>query len=262
MDDSGFLRDLARTAREEAAEEQQRWDRWDHLTDGDLSPEEEAELRALAATSVEDEKALEAFRPLDSDFRARVVAMFGPPVESVPVKPPRPVPFPWRLIRFVGPVLATAATALYIFIINPPPIPKFTIANLESSVEISRDGGDKTTPVLLADTDFSVLARPAAKLSPWRKIEASCYIQSRSAGNRKLRDTECSVLERNARTGAPKIGGHLPADLATGPATLWIVLAYSGNLPEQNVIEKLPSDRSTNQKFWVAESALIEVRAP
>lgn len=87
MNDSGFLSDLARTAREEEAEERQRWDRWDRLNDGALSPEEEAELKALATGSVEDEMAFEAFRPLDSDFRARMVTKIGPLVMP-PVEPP------------------------------------------------------------------------------------------------------------------------------------------------------------------------------
>ena len=58
-----WIRELANANREKQAEEHSRLDeRWDRMSSGDLSPEEEAELLALAESSEEGREAYEAFR--------------------------------------------------------------------------------------------------------------------------------------------------------------------------------------------------------
>ncbi len=283
MDDQGFLRDLARATREEEAEERQRWDRWDRLNDGALSPEEESELRALAAASVEDEQAFEAFRPLDSDFRARIVATIGPlvqgaaapaeaapPVEA-PVREERPQPalesksrrgfqFPWWRLGFLGSGLA-AATAM-LFALRLPPLPAITIATVASGVETKRGEETDDIPVLLAGTGFHMSAQPAAKLSPRANIEPLCYVRPEQPSGSKLLVAPCRTAERHPRTGALRIEGSLPADLPTGSATLWIVLAYSGRQPPSETIEHLSTAAPTRMRTWDAEPIPIEVQSP
>jgi len=74
MSDESLLRDMARVAREQEAEEGPWLDeRWERLFAGDLPPEEEAALAALAVGSEEALETFEAFRPLGPDFAARAV---------------------------------------------------------------------------------------------------------------------------------------------------------------------------------------------
>lgn len=74
MSDDRLLQELARVAREDReAGDAELDDRWDDLAAGRLSPDEDQRLRALAQGSPEAAAAYEAFRPLDADFRARVV---------------------------------------------------------------------------------------------------------------------------------------------------------------------------------------------
>lgn len=74
MDDL-LLKELGDLARHEGEAEGARLDeRWDRLAAGTLTAEEEAELKALAASSPEAREAYAAFRPLGADFQARVVS--------------------------------------------------------------------------------------------------------------------------------------------------------------------------------------------
>src|SRR5581483_237467 len=75
MNKDQLLGELGGLARQEREAEKARLDeRWDRLAAGTLTPEEEAELKALAANSPEARETYEAFRPLGADFQARVVS--------------------------------------------------------------------------------------------------------------------------------------------------------------------------------------------
>ena len=276
MDDSGFLRDLARTAREEEAEEQQRWDRWDRLTDGAVSPEVEAELRALAATSVDGEQAFEAFRPLSPDFRARMVATIGPLVKGDPaptevVAPieepvlderPRPITevksrrgftFPsWRL-AFAGPGLAGAAVALYL-IFWPPAVPPELLVEIQA-ISTSRGEGAPFVP----GGQFKADVWPKKEFS--RQLEPKCYLEVAEAVAEKIRAIECAV-SKHSDTAWMSIEGSLPEKLPIGSATLWVVLAYPDHQPDADTVGKL--DKATQSRWhgWSAQPTPIEIRAP
>ncbi len=285
MDDRRFLRDLARTAREDEAEEQRRWERWERLNDGALSAEEEAELNALAATSVEAKQALEAFRLLDSDFRARMVATIGPLLKATaaPAEVPEPAEepvrekqppavqkdkpdpwflFPWWRAGFLASGLATAVAAWFFFV-RLPPLPAYSIAEVESGVVITRSGEQEPEerPALVAGAAFTANARPAAKVSRRATIEPRCYIELPRRIEPMIRITDCAASDRFPN-GSMKIRGSLPENLPTGPATLWIVLAYPGDQPAADEIGKQPADLPTGGGNWDAEPTLIEVRAP
>ncbi len=74
MNKDSILSELGALARQEGEAESPLLDeRWDRLAAGTLTAEEDAELRALAASSDEAREAYEAFRPLGADFQARVV---------------------------------------------------------------------------------------------------------------------------------------------------------------------------------------------
>jgi RNA polymerase sigma-70 factor (ECF subfamily) len=73
MNNDSILSELGALARREREAESPLDERWDRLAAGTLTAEEDAELRALAASSAEAREAYEAFRPLGADFQARVV---------------------------------------------------------------------------------------------------------------------------------------------------------------------------------------------
>lgn len=291
MDDPEFLRDLAQTAREEDAEERRRWERWERLTDGDLFPEEVAELRAQATASAEDDVAYEAFRPLGPDFSARVVARIEPLVQEGPPslerealarqvareRGPRPADekasqdpaapwwmggFVWRM-GFAGSGLAATAATLMVFFFRLPPLPRISVAEVKPGIEMTRGGEPEASgaSILFLGEPFSAVARPEEKLAARREIEPRCYVQPPPPTARALREASCKTLERNSRTGAVKIEGRLPRDLPTGPATLWVVVAYRGKHPPPSRIERLPDRQPTRERTWDAEPVPIEIQA-
>jgi RNA polymerase sigma-70 factor, ECF subfamily len=74
MMEDRILLELGYLAKEEREAEKAPLDeRWDRLAAGTLTPEEDAELRALAESSPETRETYEAFRPLGAKFQARVV---------------------------------------------------------------------------------------------------------------------------------------------------------------------------------------------
>jgi RNA polymerase sigma-70 factor (ECF subfamily) len=74
MNKDSILSELGALARREGEAESPLDERWDRLAAGTLTAEEDAELRALAASSDEAREAYEAFRPLGAAFQARVVS--------------------------------------------------------------------------------------------------------------------------------------------------------------------------------------------
>src|SRR5215831_10074605 len=124
MSDDRLLRELGHLAREEKEAEQARLDeRWDRLADGTLSPEEDAELRALAAASPEAREAYEAFRPLGAAFQARLVDELATAVPAATKTPAgRLLNFRRALsrnsVRF-GAVAAAVAAACLFLVLRP-----------------------------------------------------------------------------------------------------------------------------------------------
>ncbi len=285
MDDPRLLRDLARTAREEEAEESRRWERWDRLNDGALAPEEEAELRALAATSVEAEQAFEAFRPLSPEFRARMVAKIGPlvkgnaaPEEIAPsLEPPirvgrprvgreeeraRGFFFPWWRAGFIGSGLATAAAALFL-LLRLPALPVYTLA-VQPGVITSR--GDETAPegpIVLAPGDpFEAYATPEELLSSREPLDVLGFLVAGALSGGDFQRLETLKIVEPDPGGALRLAGTVPSSQAPGPATLWIVVGYRGKLPRPDELAALPSDRNFQVRYWVAIPRPIEIRAP
>src|SRR5947199_10745972 len=94
MDDR-LLKDLGDLARREDEDERARLDeRWDRLAAGTLTAEEDAELKALAASSPEARETYEAFRPLGADFQARAMSAINS--ERAERAASAPSPRPWE----------------------------------------------------------------------------------------------------------------------------------------------------------------------
>jgi hypothetical protein len=177
MNDDAWSHELARMAREEQEAERARLDdRWDRLSAGDLTAEEEAELRALAAESEEGRAAYEAFRPLGPDFQARVVQALqaqkaaetpAPPAavgEEPPAGPTRKIlSFPrGRARRISGwSAVAAAAAAVLVVVLHrpPPPLPGYRV-ELVGGYPAQRGPAAPPPAVFALGSPFELTLRP------------------------------------------------------------------------------------------------------
>src|SRR6187401_2055610 len=107
-------------------------ERWDRLAAGTLTPEEDAELRALAATDADAREAHEAFRPLGAEFLARIQESIAAPAVAKPANAAssaKVLPFGRRAGK-IGCLIAAAAAiaAMLTFFVRPPALPDYALA--------------------------------------------------------------------------------------------------------------------------------------
>lgn len=249
--DDLWLRELAQVNREQQADEEGRLDeRWDRLSRGELSPEEDAELRALAEASEEARAAYEAFRPLGPAFHAGVVQAvreqgFSPPAKLLSFR---------RRLAGWSAVAALATAASVVLLLRPlAPLPDYSL-EVSGGVRASRDLAE--APVLAPGDRFQVIVRPATEVSRGSKLAALCIL----ARDRELRPLE--VRNQIDPTGAVKMEGSLGRDLPPGPWTLWAVVGRPGKLPDPAALQGLSAE--TRERNWVAvgTKVLVQPRAP
>lgn len=251
MSEDRWLRELAQVSREQEAEDRSRLDeRWDRLSAGQLSPEEEAELRALAETSEEAREAYEAFRPLGPGFQAGVVQAIreqaGPPRAKL-------LPFT-RRARLAGlsTALAAAAALLVVFARPPAPLPGY---QLEVSGDTSDQRGTETAelPVFAPGDRFKLVLRPETAVSP-QTLDARCFL-SRNGAIRSLK-----VRVHLPTGGVAQMEGSFPRDLQPGIWTLWPVAGRHGKLPDAAELRALSTRAPARQEDWVAVPRDIRIQ--
>lgn len=253
MSDDLWLKELAQVKRDEEEEERSRLDeRWDRLSAGELSPEEEAELRALAETSEEAREAYEAFRPLGPDFQARVVSAVR--AEQKAAEPRRRV-LPFRPARLGGWLTAAAAAAavLVIFLRPPAPLPNYAPPELSGGSKALRGEEMRTAPFAPGDP-IHVVLRPETGVSKAGDLEARCVL---------VRGGEARVLDLQPvfdPGGSVRMDGELEADLAAGAWTLWAVVGRPGRLPEPAELQALAASE-VRRDDWTAVPQAIRIEA-
>jgi hypothetical protein len=250
-----WLRELARVNREQEAEERSRLDeRWDRLSAGELSPEEEAELRALAGSSEEAREAWEAFRPLGPDFHARVVSAVR--AEQKPAEPSARV-LPFRRARIAGWLTAAAAAAaVLVVLLRPPvPLPNYASPGISGGTQAMR--GEETqpgkVPVFAPGDPIRVVLRPETTVSQAGNLEARCVL---------IHGGEARVLEVHTELdpgGSVKMDGLLDAGLEPGAWTLWAVVGRPGKLPEPAELRAL-SAIEVRRDDWTAVPGAIRIQ--
>jgi hypothetical protein len=246
-----LLRELGDLARSETKAEEARFgDRWNHLAEGTLTAEEEAELKALAASSPEDREAFEAFRPLGADFQARVVSAINAerakPAAAPQPEPQEPLPrvLPFRrIVRraevWVG--LAAAAAAGVFFMVTPAsPLPGYE-ASLTGGFKANR--GVETAPppqkpVLTPGSPFTLEVRPKESLDHPGKVKPIAFLSS-GAGREDL--SPLPDLENKFETGengSVRLNATMGEDIKVraGDWILWTVVARK-SLPEAKEVE-------------------------
>lgn len=273
-DDDFWLKELAQVHREREAEERSRFDeRWDRLSAGTLSPEEEAELKALAETSEEARVAYEAFRPLGEDFQARVVQEIlkrDPVPVPKPVDPPPPKPLPFRpspsqTFHRAGwaAAAALAATILVFLVRDPfsllhgpasyPPLLVYTLAPVEGDKE-TRGGPEAAmgTPVFSSGSVLTLNAFPERFITD--PVEAKAFA---------TRGAELVPLDLQPKTehGAVLLQGTLGEEIHLSPGDwrIWIVVFHPGRIPAMRELKAELDAGRTRHDDWEALSVEIRV---
>lgn len=271
MSEDRLLDDLADLARGEGLQGAPLDERWDRLAAGELNPEEEEELRALAEASPDAREAYEAFRPLGAEFQARVAEalageLSGRNPRSTRAGPREPrfrlLSFPHAAGRFAGWATAAAAAAavtMLLLLRGPAPSLPFYNAQLSPGVKISRGGPDQVTglPLFVPGTQLTFDARPERPVAD--PIEARCFLG---------RGKEIVLWSPQPRLmvdsqGAVRLRGTVGRELRIPPGdwTIWIVVARADAMPSAAELSaRLRGEPRRNQHAgWQAVSGALRV---
>lgn len=260
------LGDLAR--REEEAERAGLDERWDRLAAGTLTAEEEAELRALAASSPEAREAYEAFRPLGADFQARVVGAITaaqPEPRKPEIRKPRSLfrsfrRDPGRLEVWMGAAAAVAAVLVLLVrgLTTLPPLPVYT-ADLVGGTQVFR--GEPVPPsgpqVFVPGSLLTLEVRPQQPVEG--PVEVRGFLAPAARAGEIVPwqpETGFEVAE-----GSVRLRGTVGREIRLPPGTwrLWIVVGRPGKVPgESETVDALRSGRR-QQEDWQAISADLRV---
>jgi hypothetical protein len=264
MNDS-LLKELGDLARQNADAERSRLDeRWDRLAAGTLTAEEEAELKALAASSPEHGEAYVAFRPLGADFQARVLsaiqAEWVEEKQTAPPPEPRPRVLPFRgAVRrasvWLGSAAAVAAGVLFFFLRAPalPPLPVYSLATLvpDRSTRGGEPGPVSGTPVFAPDSVLTVVASPPGTVT--LPVDAESFL---------AQGGELRPWERAERSpdGAFRFSGQL-AQYRPGDWKVWIVVGRPERLPSAHELQTRLQAGRTRTADWQAISEDLKIGA-
>jgi len=263
MNDDSLLRQLAGAARERTAEERERLDeRWDRLAAGELSPEEEAELRAQAATSSAGREALAAFTPLGAEFEARMARLAGVGRAAAPAAPTEPVEpagktLPFRRRRAglgLGVGLAAAAAiaaGLALGLARPAPFPLYQGSPL--------GGGSQTVRDPEAPRSFSPGETLVWTLQPPTPVGETVEARAFLAGPKGELRPWAATVQASAQ-GAVQIAGNLPRKLAPGPWTLWVVVGRNGKLPDAGELSRHTGEATPRARNWMALQKTLQIQ--
>ena len=256
-----LLKELGDLARQQEEAERARLDeRWDRLSAGTLTAEEETELKALAASSPEAMEAYLAFKPLGAEFQARVVSAINFQPEPVPPPvPPPPPPQPpfWRRIEVRVITAAAVAAGLYFFVPWPPSSPlQLNYGSPAISIPSEFRGGEPglATP----GSEVDLLVRPQTAIDG-RGLAVRGYLAH--AGSGEIRPWE--LKSEVSKLGVVTLHGTLGKELSPGIWTLWIVIGRKDKLPTARDLQSNLIARRTRDADWqaVSRDLLIEARA-
>lgn len=256
--DEHWLRELTQVNQEIQDQDRLRLDeRWDRLSSGELSPEEEMELRALAASSEEGREAWEAFRPLGPDFQAKVVRAIHEQ-EPAPVEPlPEPLPFPRRTIHRVGwgSLAATAAAILaFLRLSAPPPLPDYSLDSLSGGTLAMRGDDPEAERVFAPGGRIVITLRPATE-TLGKGLAAECFLR-RGRDQRRLEVVHAKI---DPEGGSVQMECSIDRDLPPGSWTLFAVVGR-GRLPTAADLSDLAPGVKIQTKNWVGIPKEIRIQ--
>jgi hypothetical protein len=261
MNQDPLLRELAQVIRDQEDEDRSRLDeRWDRLSSGQLSAEEEAELHALAKSSTEARQAYEAFRPLGPEFQARVVQSIReqslvPATTPATARPPaKLLPWPSRTVRWAGwSTAAAAAAALFLLLRAPatlPPLPVYTADKPTGGVQVFRGQTDSSRPVFTPGSAVTLVVRPEQSVSG--PVEVRAFL----ARGGELVPWQPEIEISN---GSVRLRGELGREIAPGDWRLWVVVGRPGKIPDTGeLVDEWRAGRVRNE-HWQAVYANLRV---
>ena len=259
-----FLDDLGHWAREEDALERRRFDeRWQQLSAGTLSEEDDAALRARAEENEAVQLDYEAFRPLDKGFQERLLAQLPsqgretpsgelavPPAsdDSAPQQEPTTVtPFerpgkasrwaPYRGWLAAAAILVVAITGGTLLRGPQPALPDYRSEFHGAVRTIRSDVADKPQeiPVFSLGSPLRLTLQPERDVE--EPIEQHFYLESKSQERRRwVTDVEISPA------GTTTALGTLGEDFVIEPGewNLLVVYGRPGKLPAPDALGSEP----------------------
>jgi hypothetical protein len=270
MNKDQLLGELGGLARQEREAEKARLDeRWDRLAAGTLTPEEEAELKALAESSPEARETYEAFRPLGADFQARMVGAInaeraGDAPQVAPSEPrSRVLPFR-RAVRRIEVWLGAAVAAVLFFLVRTPaplqPLPGYE-AKLSGGSQEFRGGEPGLAtgmPVFLPGSKLTLRIRPATAVAG--RVEAHGFLSP--MGGKDLRPWKPEPHIEIEAKGTITLKGKLGKDIQRGFWTIWGVVARPGKTPTTRDLQAELRAGRTGNADWQAASTNLQIGNP
>jgi len=269
-----LLRELGDLARSEAEAGKARFDdRWDRLAAGTLTAEEEAELKALADSSPEYQKAYQAFSPLGAEFQAQVVSAIQSrqaaeraarePQRESQKPPPSVLPFPPVIPRRVSPgakvwagfaAVAAMAAGVFLMVKPPSPLPGYE-ASLTGGFKPNR-GVEIATPnqkpILTPGAPFTLEVGPKEPLEHPGKVKPSAFLSS-SAGREPLTPLRLEGKFETGDSGSVRLKAVMGEDVKVKPGDwiFWTVVARNSP-PEAKEIEARLRANQPQDASWQA----------
>jgi hypothetical protein len=245
MTEDRLLKELARVAREQQAQEPDR--RWDDLAAGRLAPEEVERLREEARRSPEAAAAWELFQPLDAGFQRQVVAQAQRGLQAAQAPSAAPTRRPRRL--WLAPALAAAALLVVVARWNRAPVLPSYDLRLDGAVRVERSTRPEdaaTVPEFAPGNRFELRLTPATSAGD---VEAQAFV---------LRDGRVEPLSApppaRSSDGAVRFLGIVGEDvqLPAGSFRLLVAVGRRGSLPGGEVLrERLALGSPIKEDRWI-----------
>ena len=219
--DDDWLDALGRAARGQTQERGGDEARWERLAEGTLSPEEDAELRRLAAEDPAAAEKYEAYRPLGDDVKERIVARIAEALPPAPQK--KIVALPRRKGAGVAFVAALAIAAGALLWVRPPlgsvdeALPSYALT--VSGDRTTRAAGDAPAEGVVelhTDSRVDLVLRPAKAVTG--EVGARAFLVQGGAAKAWAPPLQIS------NDGAVRITGGA-GELFGGPGEWQVVLA-------------------------------------
>jgi hypothetical protein len=261
MSEDRILSELGHLAKEEREAERARLDeRWDRMAAGTLTPEEEAELRALAESSPEARETYEAFHPLGPEFQARIVDTLAAGIDKPEPKiepekrRPRLLPFRPATLRSVRWVTAAAAAAgLFLLLRGPalgPPLPVYTAAKPAGGIQVFR-GEENPDRVFTPGSQLMLVVKPQHAVTG--EVEAQAFL---ARGDEWISwRPEIKIAE----SGSVRLQGELGREIQPGDWKVWVAVGRPGDLPSLDELQAEVRAGRTRDDRWQAVSADLRV---
>jgi len=255
MNGDDLLNELAKRKREDGASAADDA-RWEKLSRGELSPAEDAELRAQAAKDPEAALLYEAYRPLSTAVKEAIVArIVSPPATKV-------VPLrPWRRVAVIALPLAAAA-AFLVWTNRPRSEP---IASLDTGVPtyaLEAAGGDRTQrsahepatgPIVLQrDSTLDLVLRPSTPSSTPVTVRAF-LVQGNDA------HAWTPPMQRSADGAVRVVGAAAALGVGAGTWDVVFALGSAGAVPTDPHVISTALGAPANGRSWQLLAARVTV---